>query len=78
MSRPPQDSSGTTVYSARAVHTLDPARVTTATVTVRDGRFLTVGDPDDLPGTPLAALLKWLEPAGLRLVPKSCRGELAK
>ena len=60
MSHPTQDSSGTTVYSARAVHTLDPARVTTAAVAVRDGRFVAVGDPDDLPGTPQAALVKWL------------------
>ena len=60
MSRPTRDSSGTTVYAARVVHTLDPARATAAAVAVRDGRFLAVGDPDDLPGTPRAALVKWL------------------
>ena len=60
MSRPTQDSSGTTVYAARVVHTLDPARATAAAVAVRDGRFLAVGDPDDLPGTPQAAIVKWL------------------
>ena len=60
MSRPTRDSSGTTVYAARAVHTLDPARATAEAVAVRDGRFLAVGDPDDLPGTPQAALVKWL------------------
>ena len=48
------------MYSARAVHTLDPARATATAVAVRDGRFLTVGDPDDLPGTPQAAIVKWL------------------
>ncbi|MEE2957841.1 MAG: amidohydrolase [Actinomycetota bacterium] len=51
MSRPTRDSSGTTVYAARAVHTLDPARATAEAVAVRDGRFLAVGDPDDLVAT---------------------------
>jgi len=60
VSHPTQGSSGTTVYSARAVHTLDSARATAAAVAVRDGRFLAVGDPDDLPGTPQAAIVKWL------------------
>ena len=60
MSHPTQDSSGTTVYSARAVHTLDPARAMAAAVAVGDGRFVAVGDPDDLPGMPQAALVKWL------------------
>ncbi|MEO2156980.1 MAG: amidohydrolase, partial [Acidimicrobiales bacterium] len=51
MSQPLPGTSGTTVYAARAVHTFDPARATASAVAVRDGRFLAVGDPDDLVAT---------------------------
>ena len=51
MSQPLPETSVTTVYAARAVHTFDPARATASAVAVRDGRFLAVGDPDDLVAT---------------------------
>ena len=38
----------TTVFPARAIHTLDPSVPTGAAVAVRDGRFLAVGDPHEL------------------------------
>jgi predicted amidohydrolase YtcJ len=40
--------SPTAIYTAAAVHTLDPSRPTAEAVAVRDGRFLAVGTVDDL------------------------------
>ena len=61
MSQPLPTTSGTTVYTARSVHTFDPARATASAVAVRDGRFLAVGDPNDLVATYDGSLDRTLE-----------------
>ena len=45
------NTSPTTVFSARIIHTLDPAAPSGSAVAVRDGRFLAVGDANDLVAT---------------------------
>ena len=40
----------TTVYAARKIVTMDPARPTASHVAVRDGRILAVGNADELSG----------------------------
>ncbi len=61
MSQPLPTTSDTTVYTARSVHTFDPARATASAVAVRDGRFLAVGDPNDLVATYDGSLDRTLE-----------------
>ncbi|MBL8332705.1 MAG: hypothetical protein JNM08_06360, partial [Rubrivivax sp.] len=40
--------SGTTIYRARRIHTMQPARPEATHVAVRDGRILGVGSLDEL------------------------------
>lgn len=49
--KPAGDTSRTTIFPGRIVHTLDPARPIASAVAVRDSRFLAVGDTDELVAT---------------------------
>ena len=49
--KPAGDTSRTTIFPGRTVHTLDPARPIASAVAVRDSRFLAVGDTDELVAT---------------------------
>ena len=50
MSQPPVEDqpSPTTVFPARAIHTLDPTVPSGSAIAVKDGRFLAVGEVDEL------------------------------